>query len=85
MYKDQCYTCTASLALGLFKEVQKNTEFKESLCFGEAWSVVFSYLKTKIYENTSGIKPVTPSISLVILVKGIMLLNHIKMLENLIA
>lgn len=81
----QCYTALPICLLdSSSKEVQRNTEFKESLLFGEAWTVVFPYLKAKIYENMSGIKPVTLSISLVILIKGIMLLNHIKMLGNLI-
>lgn len=53
MCKDQCYTCTADT---LSKEVQKNTELKESLLFGETWAVMFSYLKTKTCENTSEIK-----------------------------
>lgn len=62
-------------------EVQRHTEFKEAYYLEKHGTVVFSYLKKKIYENVSGIKPVTLSISLVILIKGIILLNHIKMKE----
>lgn len=29
----------------LDREVQRNTEFKESLFFGETWTVMFSHLK----------------------------------------
>lgn len=46
---------------------------------------MFSYLKTKVNENTSGIKLVILSISLVTLIKGIILLNNIQMLGNLIS